>query len=100
MNSKKVGMRSLVTEIINGETYSYCPLGQYIVRAIGVCGDRPTFKYTRIEIAGVMDRLASGEDVESIVNGFCGRVSHKAITEAIQVVTTHFLESLPILDAA
>jgi len=44
---EKVYMRSLVTEIINGESYSYYPLGQYVVRAMGFCGDRPTFKYTR-----------------------------------------------------
>ena len=92
---EKVYMRSLVTEIINGESYSYYPLGQYVVRAMGVCGDRPTFKYTRIEIAGVMERLAKGENVENIVLGFRGRVSREAIAEAIQVVTTHFLESLP-----
>ncbi|WP_223807561.1 DUF433 domain-containing protein [Pseudanabaena sp. UWO311] len=97
---EKVYMRSLVTEIINGESYSYYPLGQYVVRAMGVCGDRPTFKYTRIEIAGVMERLAKGENVENIVLGFRGRVSREAIAEAIQVVTTHFLESLPILSAA
>lgn len=101
---EKVYMRSLVTEIINGESYSYYPLGQYVVWAMGVCGDRPTFKYTRIEIAGVMERLAKGENVENIVLGFRGRVSREAITEAIteaiQVVTTHFLESLPILSAA
>jgi len=81
---EKVYMRSLVTEIINGESYSYYPLGQYVVRAMGVCGDRPTFKYTRIEIAGVMERLAKGENVESIVLGFRGRVSREAISEAIQ----------------
>jgi uncharacterized protein (DUF433 family) len=81
-------MRSLVTELVNGETYSYYPLGQYVVRAMGVCGDRPNFKYTRIEIAGVMERLAKGENVESIVLGFRGRVARESITEAIQVVAT------------
>jgi uncharacterized protein (DUF433 family) len=53
---------------------------------MGVCGDRPTFKYTRIEIAGVMERLAKGENVESIVLGFRGRVAREAITEAIQAI--------------
>jgi uncharacterized protein (DUF433 family) len=93
-------MKSLVTEIINGETYSYYPLGQYIVRAVGICGDRPTFKYSRIEILGVIDRLASGENIDEIVSGFRGRVSHAAIAEAIQVITTQFLENLPVLEAA
>jgi len=93
-------MQALVTEIINGEAYSYYPLGEHVVRAIGICGDRPTFKYTRIEITGVIDRLASGENIDNIVHGFRDRVSQEAITEALRVVTTHFLESLPILDAA
>lgn len=93
-------MRSLSTEILNGETYSYYPLGQYVVRAIGVCGDRPTFKYTRIEITGVIERLATGESIDSIVQGFRGRVSREAISEALQVVTSCFLESLPTLEVA
>jgi uncharacterized protein (DUF433 family) len=91
---------TLVTEIINGEPYSYYPLGQYVVRAVGVCGDRPTFKYSRIEILGVIERLASGENIDEIVHGFRGRVSHEAIGEAIQVITTQFLENLPVLEAA
>jgi len=48
--SKKNG--KLVTEMVGGEPYQYYPLGQYVVRAIGVCGGRPTFKYTRIEVKG------------------------------------------------
>ncbi|MEE3719716.1 hypothetical protein V2H45_23525 [Tumidithrix elongata RA019] len=99
MNSKTC-MRSLNTEILNGEPYSYFPLGQYVVRAVGVCGDRPTFKYTRIEITGAIERLATGESMDSIVQGFRGRVSREAISEALQVVTTHFLESLPTLEVA
>jgi len=39
-------MATLITEIVNGEPYHYYPLGDYVVRAIGVCGGRPTFKYT------------------------------------------------------
>jgi uncharacterized protein (DUF433 family) len=76
----------LVTEIINGEPCSYYPLGQHIVRAVGICGDRPTFKYTHIEITGVIDRLSSGESINSIVQGFRDRVSQEAIVEAVQVV--------------
>lgn len=44
-----------VVEVVGGETYSYVPLGQYVVRAFGVCGGHPTFKYTRIEITGTKD---------------------------------------------
>src|SRR5438093_7174788 len=42
--------QELVCEIVGGEPYEYYPLGQYVVRAPGVCGGRPTFKYTRIDV--------------------------------------------------
>lgn len=47
-----------VTEIIGGEPYRYYPLGDHVVRAPGVCGGRPTFKYTRIEITEALPALA------------------------------------------
>lgn len=93
-------MRTLVTEVINGETYCYQPLGKHIVRAVGICGERPTFKYTRIEITGVLERLAAGENIDAIVEGFRGRVCKEAIAEAGWVVTNQFLESLPNLEPA
>jgi len=75
-----------VTEIVGGETYDYVPLGEYVVRAVGVCGGRPTFKYTRIEITGALERLAGGEKVESLVAGYRGRVSREAVLEAMRQV--------------
>lgn len=75
-------MPATITEIVNGEPYDYYPLGQHIVRMIGVCGERPTFKYTRIEITGVLEHLAAGERIDEIVQGFRGRVSQAAIEEA------------------
>ena len=93
-------MEHLVSEVVGGEPYHYYPLGHYVVRAVGVCGERPTFKYTRIEITGVLERLAAGESVEAIVAGYRGRVSAEAIREAVQVLTTHFLASLPALEPA
>jgi len=39
------------------ESYEYYPLGQYIVAAPGVCGCRPTFKYTRIDVHYVLERV-------------------------------------------
>ncbi len=93
-------MNRFFTEIVQGEPYHYYPIGKYIVRAVGVCGGRPTFKYTRIEIAGVLERLAAGEHIDSIVRGFRERVSKDAIYEAIGLVTSHFIETLPVLKAA
>ncbi len=91
-------MAERITEMVGGEPYPYYPLGDYVVRAMGVCGGRPTFKYTRIEITGTMERLAAGESLEAIVEGYGGRVSRKAILEAVSVVTTQFLTTLPELE--
>jgi len=91
---------TLITEILEGQSYQYYRLGTHVVRAIGVCGGRPTFKYTRIEISGTLDRLAAGESLDAIVQGYRGRVSKEAVIEAIRLVTTQFLQSLPELQAA
>ena len=66
-------MQALMTKMVGGEPYQFYPLGEYIVRAPGVCGGRPTFKYTRIEIIGTLERLATGESMEDIVAGYRGR---------------------------
>ena len=78
-------MPQLRTEMVGGEPYQYFPLGEFVVRAPGVCGGRPTFKYTRIEIAGTLERLAAGESIESLVIGYRDRVSAQAIEEAAEV---------------
>jgi uncharacterized protein (DUF433 family) len=93
-------MNQLLTEIVGGEPYRYYPLGTYVVRAPDVCQGRPTFKYTRIEITGTLERLAAGEHVDSIVDGYAGRVSREAILEASHIMTTLFLNALPELTAA
>src|SRR5215510_566674 len=56
--TNKDGMRD------GGEAYEDYPLGQYIVAAPGVCGGRPTFKYTRIDIYYVCVRLPSHSQAE------------------------------------
>ncbi len=89
-----------VTEVVNGERYQYYPLGEHVVRAVGVCGGRPTFKYTRIEITGTLDRLASGESLDTIVIGYRGRVSREAVMEAIQIVMDGFLKALPAIESS
>ena len=91
---------NFVTELVADEPYRYIPLGQYVVRADGVCGGRPTFKYTRIEILGALERLAAGESIEIISQGYEGRVSSEAIQEALQIVKRQFLQALPALPHA
>lgn len=93
-------MTKLITEKFGGELYQYYPLGKYVVRAIGVCGGRPTFKYTRIEIIGTLDRLAAGESLDEIVVGYEGRVTREAIVEASRIVADLFVNNLPELAAA
>ena len=81
-----------VQEIVGGEIYEYQPLGEYIVRATGVCGGRPTFKYTRIEVSGVLNRLSSGENLDDIAVGYAGRVPREALLEAIEYGRDHSLK--------
>ncbi len=85
----------LITEVVNGEPYQYYPMGEYVVRAAGVCGGRPTFKYTRIEITGTLDRIAAGETLEEIVAGYGGRISREAVmpkpsARCLAILNLHF----------
>lgn len=93
-------MARLVTETVGGESYQYYSLGDYVVRALGVCGGRPTFKYTRIEITGTLERLAAGENMDEIVAGYRERVSREAIIEAVHLIATQFVQTLPQLELA
>jgi uncharacterized protein (DUF433 family) len=90
---------TLITEMVGGESYQYYPFGNYIVRAVGVCRGRPTFKYTRIEITGAIERLASGQTIDELVTVYRGRVSKEAIVEALRLVTS-FVDALPELKVA
>ena len=92
-------MARLVAEVVGDETYEYYPLGNHIVRALGVCGNRPTFKYTRIEITGTLDRLAAGEHIDDVVAGYRGRVSKEAVIEAIRIIGAQFIATLPRLES-
>jgi uncharacterized protein (DUF433 family) len=74
--------RKLIREEVGDDVYEYYPLGKYIVSAPGVCRGRPTFKYTRIEVAGVLHWLAAGNSLDKMLEGYRGRVSREAIHEA------------------
>lgn len=78
-------MKGPEKEMVGNEPYIYSPLGEYIVSAPGVCGGRPTFKYTRIEVAGVLGRLGAGETIKEIVVGYHGHVPREAIKEALRL---------------
>jgi len=72
----------LVRENRAGHRYEYYPLGGFIVIAPGICGSRPTFKGTRVEVQTVLDWLRSGRTIEDILVGYPS-VSRAAIQEAI-----------------
>jgi uncharacterized protein (DUF433 family) len=80
--------KKLVCEVVGGESYDYYPLGDYIVSAPGVCGGRPTFKYTRIEVEVVLELLAVGQSLEQLVGNFQGRVPKEAIQEALRLAAS------------
>ena len=100
INMRKLSMIKLITEMVSGETYQYYSLTENVVRAVGICGERPTFKYTRIEITGTLERIASGEPIDQVVKGYRGRVSREAILEAMILITNQFLNTLPALEKA
>lgn len=84
----------LVVETVGGENYEYYPLGEYVVRAVGVCNSAPTFKYTRINVSFVLGLLASGETVDEIVAGYARpQLTHSAIYEAIALANSIFSNS-------
>ena len=68
--------------LANGQVYEYVPLGKHVVSAPGVCRGRPTFKYTRIEVAGVLSWLCAGKSADELIAGSRGRVTSEALQEA------------------
>src|SRR6266705_3276706 len=78
--------KGLVCETYGDVPYEYYPIGQYIVAAPGVCSGRPTFKYTRLEVAVVLDLLAAGQTTEHIVREYAqSKLTPEAIAEAIRL---------------
>jgi uncharacterized protein (DUF433 family) len=59
------------------------PLGEYIVAAPGVCGGRPTFKYTRIDVRHALSLLSGGRTVEEVAQSY--RVPVAAVQEALDL---------------
>lgn len=85
-----------VKEIIGGRPYEYFSLGKYVVSARSVCRGRPTFKYTRIEVAGVLERLAAGHPVKDLIAGYKGHVTQAAIEEAATLAARALAQQAPI----
>lgn len=104
-NPTMTGLQSpkaeLVQEMYGGELYEYYPLGKYIVSAPDVCGGRPTFKYTRLEVSTVLAAIASGETIEQVVRAYAlSRLTPEAVREAIHLADQALVQSAEILQPA
>ena len=71
----------LVREHHDGDVYEYYPLGKYVVAAPGVCGGRPSIKYTRIDARHVIGSLRAGDTPSDIARYY--KIPVAAIDEAI-----------------
>ena len=84
----------LMKEEVGGEVYEYYPLGNYIVRAKGVCGGRPTFKYTRLEVSFILSRVAMGRTLDEILQAYDDpHLTREAIQEAMSLANAAFIAS-------
>lgn len=98
---KRPASDKLVREIYNGESYEYYPLGKYVVSAPGVCGGRPTFKYTRLEVSMILSRLAAGKTIEQVVQDYSrSHLAPEAVMEAIQLADEALVQSTRVLQLA
>ena len=77
--------RELVCEVVGGEPYEYYPLGEHIVVAPGVCGGRPTFKYTRIDVRHAISLLSGGWTLEAVAQAY--QVPVDAVREALRLAS-------------
>ena len=86
--------RELIREVRGGEPYEYYPLAQHIVVAPGVCGGRPTFKYTRLEVSMILSSIAAGQSVQEVVRVYAlSQLTPEAVVEAIHLADTALSES-------
>lgn len=95
--ARKNATKKLVREMYGGEPYEYYPLGKYVVAAPGICGGRPTFKYTRIDAKLVLEGLADGMTVEQIAQMYRRtHISAEGIREAMRLAAQVLDESCSV----
>jgi uncharacterized protein (DUF433 family) len=76
----------LVREVFDDTVYEYFPIAQHIVAAPEICGGRPTFKYTRLEIATILDLIAAGWSVERLVQEYAqSHLTSESVAEAVRL---------------
>jgi len=80
--------KKLIREMVGGEPYEYYPVGRHIVVAPGVCGGRPTFKYTRIDVRHALRLLAVGRAIGQVAEGY--QIPVAAVKEALDLAAKAF----------
>lgn len=93
--------RGLVHEDLGGEAYDYYPLSRHVVVAPKVCGGRPTFKYTRLEVGMVLARIAAGDSIQQVVDDYAlSGLTVDAVSDAIQLADRALSQSWNALHPA
>lgn len=94
VTAKKIRAVSRLPEMqveeFGGREYAFVPLGEYIVAARGVCGGRPTIKYTRLDARHIIGMLRAGEAPEQIARNH--KISLAAIAEAEELAEVYDYE--------
>lgn len=83
--------KKLFRELVGGESYEYYRLGRYVVSAPGVCGGRPTFKYTRIDIRHALRLLSEDYSLPEVAKAY--RIPEEAVREALRLASKMFERS-------
>ena len=101
MHKPKNTKPQLIREMTNGEPYEYYALGKYIVSAPGICGGRPTFKLTRLEVSTILSLIASGDSIEQVVSEYKrSNLTPVAVREAIELADRALIDSAHLYQAA
>lgn len=66
-------------------------LGKYIVADPKICHGKPTFRGTRIMVKTVLAQVARGEDWDTIIKNWNGRINKEQISEAVAVASEALL---------
>ena len=87
--------RKLIRQEDAAGAYEFYPIGRHVVIAPGVCGGRPTFKGTRVEVRTVLDCLRHGRSIPEVRKGYPS-VSQAAIEEAIGLAARALAENFSL----
>ena len=62
-------------------------LGKFIVADPEICHGKPTFRGTRILVKTVLAQVARGEDWQTIISDWDGKITEEDISEAVRLAS-------------